>query len=286
MAGPTKLTPKQARFVQEYLIDLNAAQAAIRAGYSAKTARVIGHENLTKPDIAAAIEKAQAERAERAEVTADWVIDELRKIACANMADYMKSTPEGGIVLDFAESKPRGTRSDRRGFRSARRRRARHDASRSSCTTSAPPWSISAATSAFFEMKRKQQDMITIEVDFEDVRDKIFRTLARLSAARRSKSGGQIPEPRRNYRGGRVAGSIGSRGTSSYRRRVTGGLGSTSPVAVPARPAAEPNGSMSRSQPGGGESRWSPRRRPMPATSWSKARAAFWRFLRPGASDL
>ena len=43
--APMKLTPKQARFVQEYLIDLNAAQAAIRAGYSAKTARVIGAQN-------------------------------------------------------------------------------------------------------------------------------------------------------------------------------------------------------------------------------------------------
>ena len=103
MAGtPMKLTPKQARFVQEYLIDLNAAQAAIRAGYSAKTARVIGHENLTKPDIAAAIEKAMAERAERTRLTADWVVDELRKIAGANMADYMKSTPEGDPYLDFS----------------------------------------------------------------------------------------------------------------------------------------------------------------------------------------
>ena len=101
-APPMKLTPKQARFVQEYLIDLNAAQAAIRAGYSAKTARVIGHENLTKPDIAAAIEKAMAERAERTELTADWVVDELRKIAGANMADYMKSTPEGLSVVDFS----------------------------------------------------------------------------------------------------------------------------------------------------------------------------------------
>ena len=78
MAGPMKLTPKQARFVQEYLIDLNAAQAAIRAGYSAKTARVIGHENLIKPDIAAAIEKAMAERAERTELTADWVVDPMK----------------------------------------------------------------------------------------------------------------------------------------------------------------------------------------------------------------
>src|SRR5580692_10166886 len=102
MAGPMKLTPKQARFVQEYLIDLNAAQAAIRAGYSAKTARVIGHENLTKPDIAAAFEKAMAERAERTRLTADWVVDELRKIAGANMADYMKSTPEGDPCLDFS----------------------------------------------------------------------------------------------------------------------------------------------------------------------------------------
>ena len=49
MADPMKLTPKQVRFVQEYLIDLNAAQAAIRAGYSAKTAQVIGHENLDLP---------------------------------------------------------------------------------------------------------------------------------------------------------------------------------------------------------------------------------------------
>jgi phage terminase small subunit len=97
-----KLTPKQARFVQEYLIDLNAAQAAIRAGYSAKTARVIGHENLTKPGIAAAIEKAMVERAERTRLTGDMVVDELRKIGFANMADYMKPGPESYPVLDFS----------------------------------------------------------------------------------------------------------------------------------------------------------------------------------------
>ncbi len=50
-----KLTPKQARFVDEYLVDLNASQAAIRAGYSPKTARFIGCEDLTKPNIQAAI---------------------------------------------------------------------------------------------------------------------------------------------------------------------------------------------------------------------------------------
>jgi phage terminase small subunit len=87
-----KLTLKQERFVQEYLIEPNAVQAAIRAGYSAKTAREIGRKNLTKVDIAAALEKARAKRAERTELKADWVVDELRKIAGANLADYMKST--------------------------------------------------------------------------------------------------------------------------------------------------------------------------------------------------
>lgn len=55
MAG---LTDKQQRLVDEYLIDLNATQAAIRAGYSEKTAKEIGSENLTKPNIAKAIEEA------------------------------------------------------------------------------------------------------------------------------------------------------------------------------------------------------------------------------------
>jgi phage terminase small subunit len=50
------LTPKQAAFVQQYLVDLNATQSAVRAGYSAKTAREIGAENLTKPAIRAAID--------------------------------------------------------------------------------------------------------------------------------------------------------------------------------------------------------------------------------------
>lgn len=54
------MTPKQQRFVEEYLIDLNATQAAIRAGYSQKTAQQIGAENLTKPVIADAIASKRA----------------------------------------------------------------------------------------------------------------------------------------------------------------------------------------------------------------------------------
>ena len=61
----SKLTDKQERFVQEYLIDLNATQAAIRAGYSKKTAQVIGSENLAKPLIA---ERIQTYRIEQREV--------------------------------------------------------------------------------------------------------------------------------------------------------------------------------------------------------------------------
>ena len=89
-----KLTAKQARFVEEYLIDLNATQAALRAGYSARTAKDIGCENLAKPNIAAAITKAQSKRSERTEITQDMVLQEFAKIGFANMLDYM--TPHNG----------------------------------------------------------------------------------------------------------------------------------------------------------------------------------------------
>ena len=81
------LTPKQARFVEEYLIDLNATQAAIRAGYSEKTARAMGHENLTKPDIEEAIADALKARRQRTEVTQDRVLEELAVLAFAPITD-------------------------------------------------------------------------------------------------------------------------------------------------------------------------------------------------------
>jgi phage terminase small subunit len=71
---PKRLTPKQAAFVQEYLVDLNATQAAIRAGYSEDTAKAIGHENLTKPDVAEAIQEAMDQRAARTKITTDYVL--------------------------------------------------------------------------------------------------------------------------------------------------------------------------------------------------------------------
>lgn len=87
-----KLSAKQQRFVDEYLIDLNATQAAIRAGYSTNTAKEIGCENLTKPNIANAIAKAQAERSKRTGVNADRILLELAKIAFVNPTDVINMT--------------------------------------------------------------------------------------------------------------------------------------------------------------------------------------------------
>ena len=75
-----KLTPKQARFVEEYLIDLNGTQAAIRAGYSKNSARQIGNENLSKPVIAAAISTAKQERSEATKIDAEYVLQKLHQV--------------------------------------------------------------------------------------------------------------------------------------------------------------------------------------------------------------
>jgi len=68
---------KHELFVEEYLIDLNATQAAIRAGYSKKTAHVIGPENLGKPVIAAAVTRAQGDGTERTNITQDYVLESI-----------------------------------------------------------------------------------------------------------------------------------------------------------------------------------------------------------------
>lgn len=84
-----KLGAKQARFVEEYLIDLNATQAAIRAGYSQKTAKETGYENLTKPHIAKAIQEAKDTRTERTQIDADYVLNRLVQIDEMDAADIL-----------------------------------------------------------------------------------------------------------------------------------------------------------------------------------------------------
>lgn len=84
-----KLTPKQYLFVQEYLIDLNASQAAIRAGYSVKNAEFQAHCLLKNPKVKQAIKLAMYEREQRTKVTQDRVVQELAKIAFINPTDVI-----------------------------------------------------------------------------------------------------------------------------------------------------------------------------------------------------
>lgn len=75
-----KLTARQERFCEEYLIDLNATQAAIRAGYSARTANRTASEYLLKPGVKEKIQELQQQRAKRTEITMDRVLAELANI--------------------------------------------------------------------------------------------------------------------------------------------------------------------------------------------------------------
>lgn len=90
-----KLTPKQRRFIDEYLIDLNATQAAIRAGYSEKTAYSIGVQLLKKLEIQAEIHKRRNRLQNKLEITQERVLQELAAIAFANGADYAKVVNSG-----------------------------------------------------------------------------------------------------------------------------------------------------------------------------------------------
>lgn len=98
-----KLTPKQQRFVEEYLKDLNATQAAIRAGYSAKTAGQIGERLLRKVEIAAAVTAAKKSRSERTEITADRVLHELAAIAFLDPGKVFTDTGEVRSLDDMDE---------------------------------------------------------------------------------------------------------------------------------------------------------------------------------------
>src|ERR1700740_973734 len=94
------LTPKQAQFVREYLTDLNATQAAMRAGYSARTAEVQGCRLLSNVKIAEAVQFAMEARSKRTEITADRVLEEFAKIG---FADVRKIFTAGGALLSPAD---------------------------------------------------------------------------------------------------------------------------------------------------------------------------------------
>ena len=88
-------TARQRRFVEEYLIDCNATQAALRAGFSARSAQSQGSRLLRRPSVRAAVEKAMAARAERMKVSADRVLEELACIAFSDIREVAIWGPEG-----------------------------------------------------------------------------------------------------------------------------------------------------------------------------------------------
>lgn len=106
------LTDKQEMFCREYLVDLNATQAAIRAGYSEKTAPVIGSENLTKPNVQDRIAELKGERNAKVEIDAAYVLRRLVEIDQMDVLDILKD--DGGLrpVTDW----PKAWRTTLNGF--------------------------------------------------------------------------------------------------------------------------------------------------------------------------
>lgn len=98
---PTKLTAKQDRFCQEYLIDLNATQSAIRAGYSEKTAGSIGGENLKKPEIQERIAELKAERCAETKIDAAWVLNQAVKVHERCMQAEQVTDREGATTGEY-----------------------------------------------------------------------------------------------------------------------------------------------------------------------------------------
>lgn len=100
------LTARQARFVAEYLIDLNATRAAARAGYSEKTATRQGPRLLCNVVIADAIQSAQAKRAKRTDITQDRVLNELAKVGFASMRNFIYIDASGEPVINMTDTPP------------------------------------------------------------------------------------------------------------------------------------------------------------------------------------
>ncbi len=101
-----KLTKKQQAFVAEYLVDMNGTQAAIRAGYSKKTARHQATRLLSKAHVMAAVEKAFKKKVARTEISADNVLEELRRLAFSDVTDYVAAAAGSVVLHDLSELPP------------------------------------------------------------------------------------------------------------------------------------------------------------------------------------
>lgn len=96
------MTDKEQRFAEEYLVDLNATQAAIRAGYSETSAHSIGFDNLRKPEIDSMIQKLKAERSKRTEITADRTLQEIAKRAYNGFSAFIRVDKDGQPQIDLS----------------------------------------------------------------------------------------------------------------------------------------------------------------------------------------
>lgn len=101
-----KITPKQKKFCDEYIIDLNSTQAAVRAGYSEKTAMEQGYQLLQKTSVKEYIAQCMVDRAERVQIKQDDVLRELITIAMTNITDFVtiKANDEGQKIVDILET--------------------------------------------------------------------------------------------------------------------------------------------------------------------------------------
>jgi phage terminase small subunit len=97
------MTSKQQRWVEEYLVDFNATQAAMRAGYSKKTAHVIGSENLQKPELKVAIEQKKAEFTHKTGMKVGEIIAELALIAFSDINHYVSYRDDGTVYFDWSD---------------------------------------------------------------------------------------------------------------------------------------------------------------------------------------
>jgi phage terminase small subunit len=97
-----ELNEQQARFCGEFLVDLNAAAAARRSGYSLAAAKEVGYRLLTLPHVRAEVDRLKAERAASLALKAEDVVRELVKLSHANMLNYVRVQPDGSAAVDLS----------------------------------------------------------------------------------------------------------------------------------------------------------------------------------------
>ena len=158
-----KLTPKQARFVEEYLIDANGTQAAIRAGYSKRSAKVTASQNLSKANIAAAIAKNRVARTVRTQVTADDVVQRLQLLASAELPNAAKWDEDSVTVFDSDKLSP----AERAAVRSVKMGQYGPEIR---FTDPAPYLRMLGEHTGLFEAGQQQQQLIQVNIVVDDKR--------------------------------------------------------------------------------------------------------------------